>query len=68
MQLKVVESRYRIEEIESLMNEWRDIIRTKWNDVLDDVQILGKRKRGQETTSKYYDLRERLEKLNEFVS
>ena len=38
------------------MNELRDNISTKWN-VLDDVQILGKRKKAEETTSKYYDLR-----------
>ena len=48
------------------MNELRDIISTKWN-VLDYVHILGKRKKVQETTSKYYDLRDRLEKLSEFV-
>ena len=48
------------------MNELRDIISTKWN-VLDDVQILGKRKKVQDTTSKYNDLRDRLEKLSEFV-
>ena len=44
LQLKVVESKYRIEDIESLMNELRDIISTKWN-ALDDVQILGMKKK-----------------------
>ena len=44
LQLKVVESKYRIEDIESLMNELRDIISTKWY-VLDDVQILGMEKK-----------------------
>ena len=66
LQLKVVESKYRIEDIESLMNELRDIISTKWN-VLDDVQLLAMKKKVQGTTSTYNDLRERLEKLSEFV-
>ena len=66
-ELKVVESKYKIEEIESLMDDMRDVIRiTSWSK-LDDVQIMGRKKRVYETNSKYNDLRDKLEKISEFM-
>ena len=65
--MKVVESKYKIEEIESLMDDMKDVIRiTSWSK-LDDVQIMGRKKRVYETNSKYNDLRDKLEKISEFM-